>query len=404
MSYNIVEGTRVPVKAWNNNVHMDFNVYEQLRKAASLPVVSGISLMPDGHVGIGATVGSVIATRKAVIPSAVGVDIGCGMCAVKLSLTAEDLPESLSEIRSAIEAAIPVGQASRQEANKNVNMAWRQLQASMDLVNATTEGAFDKRMPTAPLQIGTLGGGNHFIELCLDESNNVWLMLHSGSRGIGNAIGSYYINKAKELAEKEQWDLPDRDLGWLPEGTSLFNEYWNALQVSQEYASLNRQVMLMDIIGVLKGFFQGVDVDVLNKAINCHHNYANIEKHLAPDTQEEESLYITRKGAVNAEAGKLGIIPGSMGAKSYIVRGLGNKDSFCSCSHGAGRVMSRGKAKELISLEEHEAALAGIECRKDEGVLDESPAAYKEIDTVIKAQEDLVEIVHTLKQVMCIKG
>jgi tRNA-splicing ligase RtcB len=377
----------------------------QLLRAASLPFIhKWIAAMPDVHVGIGATVGSVIPTRGAVIPAAVGVDIGCGMMAVKTSLVANNLPDNLHALRSAIEAAVPHGRTDNGGRNDRgswsdppgvVNEAWTQMQPGYEQLA--------KRHPKINrgahvTQLGTLGTGNHFIEVCLDEQDHVWFMLHSGSRGVGNRIGNYFIELAKEDMRRWFINLPDTDLAYFVEGTTHFDDYVTAVSWAQDYAQLNRQLMMQAVIDAVHATGLLPPFGAHLEAINCHHNYVAREHHYGAN------VLITRKGAVRARQGDLGIIPGSMGAYSYIVRGLGNTESFHSCSHGAGRVMSRAEAKRRFSLADHVAATAGIECRKDAGVIDETPAAYKSIDAVMYAQRDLVEVVYKLKQVICVKG
>jgi tRNA-splicing ligase RtcB len=397
------EGGR-PVKAWVRGVPFEDEAREQVKKAAQLPFVhKWIALMPDVHRGIGATVGSVIPTYGAVIPAAVGVDIGCGMMAVRTSLTANDLPESLKALRSAIEQAVPHGRTDN--GGPNDRGAWSKAPAS----NESAWGALQPRWEAicarhpklrrgAGLEhLGTLGTGNHFIEACLDEEQRVWFMLHSGSRGIGNRIGRYFIEKAKEEMRRFFINLPDEDLAYLPEGTDGFRDYVEAVSWAQEFALRNRELMMEAVIAAARGsglpsFTTGLE------AVNCHHNYVAREHHFGKD------VLVTRKGAVRARKGDLGLIPGSMGARSFVVRGLGNEESFHSCSHGAGRTMSRTAAQKRFTLAEHEAATAGVECRKDKDVIDETPGAYKPIDAVMAAQRDLVEVVHTLKQVVCVKG
>lgn len=399
----------VPIFGWCSNVEIEEKAHEQLKNTAKMPFIfKHLAVMPDVHWGMGSTVGSVIPTKNAIIPAAVGVDIGCGMMAVKLNLTANDLPENLKSLRLEIEAAVPHGKTSYN--NRDDYGGWRDL-ISMPISaiwSFSLEPTFKKICEKYPKlesknhvnHLGTLGTGNHFIEICLDENEDVWVMLHSGSRGIGNAIGRTFI----ELAKKEcaQWmvPLPDSDLAYFPKDHLLFDDYWQALCWSQEYAAVNREIMMRNVLGIIRQNIKNVDVDinVVDAAINCHHNYAAFENHFG------ENVLITRKGAIRARKGELGIIPGSMGARSFIVRGKGNADSFNSCSHGAGRVMSRTQAKKIISLSEHEEATKGVECKKDISTLDESPAAYKNIDDVMESQKDLVEIVHTLKQVLCIKG
>jgi tRNA-splicing ligase RtcB len=394
------------VQGWTEGVEVDHQALNQIRNIAGLPIVAGhVAIMPDVHLGRGATVGSVIPTRGAIIPAAVGVDIGCGMCAVRTDLTAYDLPASLASLRSAIEALVPVGFSMHgKEVNPTHEAAHgRVLKQRMDALFARFEklsilqvlGKLDARKIWK--QIGTLGGGNHFIELCLDEAGAVWVMLHSGSRNIGKTIGEAAIGMAREAAVKAGIALPDRDLAWLNEGTPEFHQYVEALQWAQDYAALNRDLMLFRVMRALRESLQR-EIGSTKEAINCHHNYATVEEHFG------SKVWITRKGAVSAREGQLGIIPGSMGAKSYIVRGKGNPLAYCSCSHGAGRRHSRGAAKRLFDLDALAAQTAGVECRKDEGVLDEIPGAYKDIDAVMAAQADLVSVEHTLKQVLCVKG
>ncbi|NJD08135.1 MAG: RtcB family protein [Methylococcaceae bacterium] len=392
---------RVPVKVWTDEIEPP--AIQQLLNVAQLPIVHGhVAAMPDVHAGIGATVGSVIPTRAAIIPAAVGVDIGCGMNAVRLSLPAEQLPDSLAKLRSAIEAAVPVGfeqhPYSKIQGAAHARSA-RPLMDRIDRIVGKHPGLMKMQRQFARTwiaQLGTLGGGNHFIELCLDEARQVWVMLHSGSRGIGNCMGRYFIAAARKRAEKDHLRLPDRDLAWLDEGSALFDDYWEAVQWAQDYALLNRRMMLELILEALRSRLPPFKVE--SEAINCHHNYVALEQHYG------ETVYITRKGAISAREAEMGIIPGSMGAKSFIVRGRGNAASFCSCSHGAGRRMSRTEAKRRFNRFDLAQQTEGVECRKDKGVLDEIPGAYKDIDRVMELQTDLVEVVHTLKQVLCVKG
>jgi tRNA-splicing ligase RtcB len=389
------EGGR-PIKLWTRDVPVEPEAQQQLARMAALDFVHPhIAVMPDVHLGKGATVGSVIPTRGAIVPAAVGVDIGCGMMAAQLTLRAEQLPDNLAATRRAIEAAVPVGRAQHRAVPKAVERQWYALlKQDFDPLQARHPGFAPRDTPA--LQIGTLGGGNHFIELCLDEAGQVWVMLHSGSRGIGNRIGGYFIERARESVAARGIALPDRDLAWLEEGSEAFADYVAAVDWAQRYAMENRKAMMVATLEALRTTLPAFQATPL--AVNCHHNYVAREEHFGA------SLWVTRKGAVRAGLGELGIIPGSMGARSFIVRGLGNPESFQSCSHGAGRVMSRTRAKALISMEQHLAATAHVECRKDAGVLDESPAAYKSIDAVMAAQADLVEIVHELTQVVCVKG
>jgi tRNA-splicing ligase RtcB len=378
-------------------VPVDDKAREQLRKAARMPFVfKHVAAMPDVHVGIGATVGSVIPTKGAVIPAAVGVDIGCGMMAARTSLMASDLPDNLEGIRSAIERAVPHGRDSGSwgDPPPAIVEAWATLAERFQRIT----NKYPRLKNTNNLvHLGTLGTGNHFIELCLDSEQRVWIMLHSGSRGVGNAIGSFFIELAKQDMRKWFVNLPDEDLAYFPEGTDHFDDYVEAVEWAQDFAALNRRMMMTNVIRALRSQI-AKPFDAELEAVNCHHNYVRRENHFG------ENVLVTRKGAVRAAKGVMGIIPGSMGAKSFIVRGLGNTESFESCSHGAGRVMSRNEAKRQVTLAEHVADTAGVECRKDAGVIDETPKAYKPIEAVMAAQADLVEIVHTLKQVVCVKG
>ncbi len=392
---------RVPVHIYTDDI--DHAALQQLLNIANLPNVHPhVAAMPDVHAGIGATVGSVIPTQSAIIPAAVGVDIGCGMNAVRTTLTASQLPDSLARLRSAIEAAVPVGFGQhawdkvRGSAHARVG---RPLNDRLDVIVGKHGGIMkmqQKFTQTWICQLGTLGGGNHFIEICLDEEQRVWIMLHSGSRGIGNVIGRYFIAAARKDMQRHQIHLPDKDLSYFSEGSTLFDDYIEAVEWAQDYALINRRDMMRRVVDVLAQHTPSFKLD--GEAINCHHNYVARESHGG------ERLYVTRKGAISAREGELGIIPGSMGAKSYIVRGKGNPESFCSCSHGAGRHMSRSEAKRKFDRFDLAAQTEGIECRKDGGVVDEIPAAYKDIDKVMAHQTDLVEVVHTLRQVVCIKG
>jgi tRNA-splicing ligase RtcB len=398
-----VEGG-VPIKSWTRGVPVDDKARDQLARAAQMPFVfKHVAAMPDVHVGIGATVGSVIPTKGAIIPAAVGVDIGCGMMAARTSLMASDLPDTLEGVRSAIERAVPHGRDVKM--GKRDPGSWGSPPPAIVDAWATLAARFKRITDKYPklektnnlVHLGTLGTGNHFIELCLDEAGAVWVMLHSGSRGVGNAIGSFFIELAKQDMRRWFVNLPDEDLAYFPEGTDHFDDYVEAVGWAQDYAALNRRMMMSNVIAALRGAI-AKPFEAELEAVNCHHNYVTRENHFG------QNVLVTRKGAVRAAKGVMGIIPGSMGAKSFIVRGLGNPESFDSCSHGAGRVMSRTQAKKLVTLDEHIADTAGVECRKDEGVIDETPKAYKPIEAVMAAQADLVEIVHTLKQVVCVKG
>ncbi len=392
----------VPLKMWTKGVPVEDEAKRQLSNAARLPIVfKHVAAMPDVHVGIGATVGSVIPTIKAIIPAAVGVDIGCGMIACKTTLMAEDLPDNLGPLRSAIERAVPHGRAP----GARDPGAWGKVPGVVDTAWAQLEPEFTELCRDYPKlektnhrnHLGTLGTGNHFIEVCLDEQGFVWFMLHSGSRGVGNAIGSMFIELAKQDAIRNNANLPDRDLAYFEEGSRYFGDYVRAVGWAQQFAKLNREVMMRRVIEAAKAVIHKKFESHI-EAVNCHHNYVQKETHFGED------VFVTRKGAVSAKQGELGIIPGSMGARSYIVRGKGNPESFESCSHGAGRVMSRAEAKRRFTLADHRAATEGVECRKDKDVIDEIPMAYKDIDAVMEAQKDLVEVVHTLKQVVCVKG
>jgi tRNA-splicing ligase RtcB len=400
----IAQEKGLPIKMWTRGVPVEEGAKEQLRKTAQMPFIfKHLAVMPDVHVGIGSTVGSVIPTKDAIIPAAVGVDIGCGMMATRTSLHANDLPDSLAALRSAIEQAVPHGRTSGR--GKRDKGSWGDAPASVEEVWSGLKADFDAITEKHPKiaqsnnlkHLGTLGTGNHFIEVCLDQEDRVWFMLHSGSRGVGNRIGSYFIELAKNDMRKWFINLPDDNLAYFPEGTDHFADYVQAVDWAQSFAAANRTVMMAHVVDAARKVF-GLDFEAEAEAVNCHHNYVTRENHFG------ENIFVTRKGAVRAAKGVMGIIPGSMGARSYIVRGLGNAESFCSCSHGAGRVMSRTAAKKAVSLEEHQEALKGIECRKDEGVIDETPAAYKPIDAVMAAQSDLVEVVHQLRQVVCVKG
>lgn len=393
----VITKGKVPVKIYTDDIEPA--AYDQLSNIAQLPFIhSHVAAMPDVHMGIGATVGSVIPTKGAIIPAAVGVDIGCGMNAVRLSLKADRLPDNLRGLRTAIEAAVPVGfnmhkkDVAKQSTIKPLDQGLKDILAKHGKLASTKNKPYKNWVR----QLGTLGGGNHFIELCLDENDSVWIMLHSGSRGIGNLIGRYFIELAKKDMRRHQVNLPDKDLAYFTGGTKYFNDYVEAVHWAQDYALVNRREMMRLIIDVLKKKLPGIQVE--KEAINCHHNYVALERHYG------EEVYVTRKGAIKADAGDMGIIPGSMGARSYIVRGKGSATAFNSCAHGAGRRMSRTQAKKQFNTRDMEAQTIGVECRKDKGVVDEIPGAYKDIDEVMENQTDLVEVVHTLKQVVCIKG
>ncbi len=392
------------VKMWTRGVPVEDAALRQLRNTASLPFVfRWVAAMPDVHFGMGATIGSVVPTVGAIIPAAVGVDIGCGMMASRTTLTASDLPDGLSGLRSAIEAAVPHGRTHG--GRRGDRGAWGELPEAVATAWAQLEPEFAQITEAHPKigrsnnahHLGTLGTGNHFIELCLDEEQRVWIMLHSGSRGAGNRIGSHFIALAKR--EMERWfiRLPDANLAYLAEGSRYFWDYFKAVRWAQEFARTNRELMMAATVEALRTT-ELPDFETDIDAVNCHHNYVDTEMHYG------ERVFVTRKGAVRAGEGELGIIPGSMGAKSFIVRGRGERESFMSCSHGAGRAMSRTEARRRFTVEDHAAATEGIECRKDADVLDETPAAYKPIDAVMAAQADLVDVVHTLRQVVCVKG
>lgn len=393
-----------PIKMWTKGVPVEDEAKQQLANISRLPFIfKHIAVMPDVHLGKGSTIGSVIPTKGAIIPAAVGVDIGCGMMACKTTLTATDLPDNLGPLRTAIEKAVPHGRTSGRGGRDKG--AWDKPPANVDTFWDELFPAFERITQKHPKlkntnnykHLGTLGTGNHFIEVCLDEANFVWFMLHSGSRGVGNAIGSLFIEKAKQDMRTHFINLPDQDLAYLPEGTQHFDDYVEAVGWAQHYARLNREAMMRAVIAAARTVITK-PFETHLEAVNCHHNYVQEETHFG------EKVLVTRKGAVRAGQGQLGIIPGSMGARSYIVRGKGNAESFESCSHGAGRTMSRAEAKRRFSVQDQVAATEGVECRKDADVIDEIPMAYKDIDAVMKAQEDLVEVVHTLKQVVCVKG
>jgi tRNA-splicing ligase RtcB (3'-phosphate/5'-hydroxy nucleic acid ligase) len=397
MAYELLPGTRAPVKMWTDPAGVDAAALQQLRNVASLSWTQQVAVMPDVHYGKGATVGSVIAMEQAISPAAVGVDIGCGMSAVRSSLTAGQLPDDLSKVRAAIEAKIPVGFSSHDRPVKPLHGTggWAAFWARFPRLHAGVQ----KRELRARQQMGTLGGGNHFIELCVEQdgqdAGRVWLMLHSGSRNIGKELAERHMDAARKLPHNQ--DLPDRDLAVFLAGTPEMDAYRRDLWWAQDYAARNRSTMLRLILEAFAPALGGQPVS-WDEPISCHHNY------VAEETHAGREVLVTRKGAIRAGKGDMGIIPGSMGTGSYIVRGLGNEEAMCSASHGAGRRMSRNQAKRTFTEAELAEQTAGVECRKDRGVLDEIPGAYKDIADVIARQTDLVEVVHHLKQVVCVKG
>jgi len=404
--FSVINHNNKPIKIWDGNgtIPMEDDAIAQLKRIADMPFVPMVSAMPDLHLGKGAAVGSVIPTIGAVIPAAVGVDLGCGMLAARTSLTANDLPESLKEVRSLIEKHVPHGRTNNGQ--RGDRGAWSNPPRDVENKWSGLDPIFQDIVAKHPKigksnnlhHLGTLGTGNHFIEICLDESNQVWIMLHSGSRGVGNSIGQYFIELAKQDMRKYFINLPDMELSYFPEGTDNFFDYVEAVEWAQRFAAANRELMLDATVKALSQSKGIKEFEILGTVVNCHHNYISKENHLG------KNILVTRKGAVQVRKGRYGIIPGSMGTRSYIVEGKGSKDSFDSCSHGAGRKMSRNKAKQLFSVEDHRKATEGVECRKDEDVVDETPMAYKDIDQVINAQSDLVNVVHTLKQIVCVKG
>lgn len=402
------KGEKTHAKIWTD--YVEDSAMEQIDNLCKLPFIhKHIAIMPDVHMGYGSTVGSVIATKGAIIPAAVGVDIGCGMMAVKIEM---DIPDNLSKLRSAIESVVPHGRSNSggpgdqgawddwDVVPENIQQAWSTMSRSIawtfmkEKYPNIIKGHRGRGVNTFR-HLGTLGGGNHFIELCLDENDDPWVMLHSGSRGIGNRIGSHFIALAKEELKRWFCNVPDADLSYFPEGTEHFDGYIIAVNWAQEYARINRELMMGRVLNALAE--QGL-MFITKTAVNCHHNYVERENHFGAN------VWVTRKGAVRARVGDLGIIPGSMGARSYIVEGLGNKESFNSCAHGAGRVMSRTKARAMFTVDDLIKQTEGIECRKDESVIDEIPSAYKDIDVVMANQADLVKPIHTLRQIICVKG
>lgn len=399
----VIQTPTIPIKCWTDGVLFEEEAQRQLMGIATLPFIyKWIAVMPDVHAGKGSTIGTVLPTVGAIIPSCVGVDIGCGMQAVRTNLVASDLPDNLHAIRHKIEQDIPHGSNPKEGKGRG---AWAEIPEHV----AIQWGKLSEKFAAICLKhprlkntnnishLGTLGGGNHFIEICLDENQHVWFMLHSGSRGVGNAIGTHFIELAKKDMARYFINLPDKDLAYLPEGSQYFGDYVSAVFWAQSFAKLNRDIMMNTLINSVSNML-GREIILLDEIVDCHHNYISKESHY------DQNIFVTRKGAVRARQGDMGIIPGSMGAKSFIVRGLGNPESFHSCSHGAGRVMSRTKAKSLISEMEHKESLKGVECRNNASTLDETPACYKNIDDVMAAQSDLVEIVHTLKQILVVKG
>jgi tRNA-splicing ligase RtcB (3'-phosphate/5'-hydroxy nucleic acid ligase) len=391
-----------PIKMWTQGVPVEDEARDQLMNTAKMPFIyKHLAVMPDVHLGKGSTIGSVIPTLGAIIPAAVGVDIGCGMMAARTTLTATDLPDNLSALRTAIEIAVPHGRTP----GARDKGSWDTPPETVDAMWGELHGSFKRIVDKYPRlkntnnhkHLGTLGTGNHFIEVCLDEENRVWFMLHSGSRGVGNAIGNLFIELAQADMRHHIADLPNRDLAYFEEGSEHFDDYVEAVGWAQDFARRNRAVMMHNVIHAARTVIAkpfAADVE----AVNCHHNYVQKETHFGRE------VLVTRKGAVSAQKGQLGIIPGSMGAKSFIVRGLGNEEAFCSCSHGAGRSMSRTQAKKRFTVADQIEATKHVECRKDADVIDEIPMAYKDIDAVMSAQSELVEIMHTLRQVVCVKG
>lgn len=391
------EGSR-PIKLWTDDI--EEGALQQLKNIAKLPFIAknGVAAMPDCHWGIGATVGSVIATTRAILPSSVGCDAGCGMVAVRTSLTASDLPDSLLDLRHQIERDIPLGPGGKHQGDAVLSKHFDRLPRGdirwgLPLILGAASDEGGKR---AAGQLGTLGSGNHFIEICLDEDQAVWVMLHSGSRGTGNILGRQFIETAKVQCERYFIPLPDRDLAYLVSGTQEFEDYISAMTWCQDYAAENRRVMMETVLAALERRVKPFTLTM--EAVNCHHNYVARENHFG------ENVYVTRKGAIRARVGDLGIIPSSMGQKSYIVEGLGNSESYCSCSHGAGRAMGRKEARRRFTVADLEAQTVGVECRKDIAIVDEIPASYKDISAVMANQTDLVKVLHTLKAVCCVKG
>lgn len=389
----VISDTKRPVKIWASDIEAEAE--QQVRNMGNMPFIhSHVAVMADAHAGKGSTVGTVIATRGAIIPAAVGVDIGCGMCAVKLPMKIDLFGDSLAALRSSIERSVPVGFNSNKEVTKRVEDALMAISGPM-----TTKKGFN--LDKVAKQLGTLGGGNHFIEICQDTNNDAWVVLHSGSRNLGKTLAEVHIDKAKDLMKRYFIDLPDPNLAYLVQGTDEFKAYLQDLLWAQQYAKANRNEMMLRVLKDVSYAVYGEDKGsefMTSLRVDCHHNYTAMENHGG------HNIWITRKGAVSARQGELGIIPGSMGTKSYIVEGLGNEESFCSCSHGAGRKMSRTKARATFTAEDLAKQTAGVECRKDSGVIDEIPGSYKDIDIVMENQKDLVKPLYTLKQLICVKG
>lgn len=388
---NIIEGKNVLIKMWNDGINIEEEAIQQLKNLSEMPFIyQHIAVMPDAHWGRGSTVGTVIATEGAIIPAAVGVDIGCGMCACRLNFKVDALGDNLDKLRSSIERSVPVGFESNRDLSKRM---WSSIKSVLPDGTPVSEKTF--------LQLGTLGGGNHFIEICKDTEDYAWIVLHSGSRNIGKTLAEQHIDKARDLMKEYFISLPDPDLAYLVQNTEPFKHYIADLLWCQDYAKQNRNEMMLRVLKDVSFHVYGEERrydHLVSERVDCHHNFTQKENHY------DKNIWVTRKGAVSAREGQMGIIPGSMGTKSYIVRGKGNMESFCSCSHGAGRSMSRNQARKRFTLEDHLTATAGVECRKDESVIDETPMAYKDIDMVMAAQSDLVEIVYTLKQLLCVKG
>ncbi len=405
MNQSITNPHRAPIHTWTEGVPFESEARAQVENLAAVPVVAHVAIMPDVHAGKGSTIGSVIATRKAIIPAAVGVDLGCGMMAVKTSLRASDLPSDLRPMRQAIEKAVPHGRSGN--GGRNDRGAWSNLPPRVAAAWAELEPGYRALVERCPAlgvgndanHLGTLGTGNHFVEVCLDEADAVWVMLHSGSRGVGNRIGSTYIERAKkDMLRSDRQASVDANLAYVVEGSDVFDDYVRAVSWAQRFALVNRELMMEAALDAIAKTPKLPPFTARDMAVNCHHNYVVSERHFGED------VWVTRKGAVRAGAGELGIIPGSMGARSFIVRGKGEPRALSSCSHGAGRAMSRTAAKKRFTVEDHAKATAGIECRKDLDVIDETPMAYKSIEAVMAAQKELVDVVHELRQVVCVKG